>query len=67
MEERYYIQVGNCFVQFLGLWHEAKMRPDYRKASPYLTSESAKLEAKKRGIKNFKVVKRCFEMHDSYK
>lgn len=58
MEERYFIKVGNCFVEFLGLWHEARMRPDYRKATPYLTSERAKIDAKKRGIKEFKVVKK---------
>lgn len=58
MEERYFIKVGNCFVEFIGLRHEIRMRPDYHKASSYLTSESAKLEAKKRGIKDFKVVKK---------
>lgn len=58
MEERYFIKVGNCFVEFLGLWHEAKMRPDYHKATPYLTIKDAKEEALKWGVKDFKVVKK---------
>lgn len=58
MEERYFIQVGNCFVEFLGLWHEAKMRPDYHKATPFLDDISARAEAKKRGVRDFKIVKK---------
>lgn len=58
MEERYFIKVGNCFVEFIGLRHEVRMRPDYHKATPYLTDENAKTEAKARGIRGFKIVKR---------
>lgn len=58
MEERYYIKIGNCFAEFVGIWHELKIRSDYRKASPFLDDLSARTEAKKRGIKDFKIVKR---------
>ena len=43
-EERYFIKVGNCFVKFLGLWHEIKMCPEYHKAEVYWTIESAKAD-----------------------
>lgn len=58
MEERFYIKVGNCYVEFIGLFHEAKMRSDYHKASPYLDDSSARAEAKKRGVRDYKVVKK---------
>ncbi len=58
MEERFYIQVGNCFVAFIGLHQRPTMKADYHKASPFLTMEEAKIEANKRGLKNYKVVKK---------
>lgn len=58
MEKRYFIKVGNCFVEFLGIWHEAKMRSEYKKATPYLTQEDARREAIKRGVRNFKIVEK---------
>ena len=58
MEERWYIKVGNCYVAFLGLFHEPTMKADYRKAEPFLTPEEAKTEANRTGLKDFKVVKK---------
>ncbi len=58
MEERYYIKIGNCYITFLGLSREPTMKGDYHKASPFLTMEEAKIEANKRGLKNYKVVKK---------
>lgn len=58
MEKRFFIKVGNCFVEFLGLFHEAKMRSDYRKATPYFTQEEAKAEAIQRGVREFKIVEK---------
>lgn len=60
MEERWYIKVGNCYVAFLGLFHEPTMKADYRKAEPFYTQEDAKTEADIRGIKDYKVVKKMF-------
>ena len=48
MKERYYIKVGNCYVAFLGLFHEPTMKADYRKADPFLTREEAIAEANRR-------------------
>lgn len=58
MEERYYIKIGNCYITFLGLLQEPTMKADYHKASPFLTMEEAKIEANKRGLKNYKIVKK---------
>lgn len=58
MEERYYVKVGNCYVAFLGLWHEATMKSDYHKATPFILESDAKNEANKRGVKAFKIVKK---------
>ena len=58
MEKIYFIKVGNCFVEFLGLFHEAKMRSDYKKATPYLTQEDAKAEAIQRGVRDYKIVEK---------
>lgn len=60
MEKRYFIQVGNCFVEFLGIFHETKMRADHKKATSFLSYEAAHKEAVlhcwKSGIKDFKIV-----------
>lgn len=61
MEERYYVQVGNCYVAFLGIWHEPTMRSDYHKAEPFMSKEEAKQEALNRGVRGFKIVKKKFE------
>ena len=58
MEERWYIKVGNCYVTFLGLFHEPTMKADYHKADPFLTQEEARSEANRRGLKDYKVVKK---------
>lgn len=58
MEERYIIKVGNCFVDFVGVWKEIKMRSDENKAKVYLTEDEARKDAISRGIKNFKIVKK---------
>lgn len=58
MDERFYIQVGNCYAAFLGSRHEFRMYPDYHKADPFLTAEKARKEAKRRGLSQFKIVKR---------
>lgn len=58
MEKRYFIKVGNCFMEFLGLFHEAKMRSDYKKATSYLTQEDAKAEAIQRGVRDFRIVEK---------
>lgn len=58
MDERFYIQVGNCYAAFLGLRHELRMYPDYHNADPFLTEEKAKKEAKRRGLSQFKIVRR---------
>lgn len=42
MEKRYFIKVGDCFVEFL--WHGVKMRSGYKKATPHLTKENAKVK-----------------------
>ena len=60
MEERYFIKVGNCYVKFLGIWHEPKTTSDYHKAEPFMTEMKANEEAIKRGIKKFKIVKKMF-------
>ena len=56
MEERWYVKVGNCYVAFLGLFHEPTMKADYNKADPFLSME----EAKRRGLKDYKIVKKMF-------
>ena len=58
MEERWYVKVGNCYVAFLGLFHEPTMKADYHKADPFLTQEEARSEANRRGLKDYKVVKK---------
>lgn len=58
MEERYYIKIGNCYITFLGLLQKPTMKADYHKASPFLTMEEAKIEADKRGLKDYKIVKK---------
>ena len=60
MEERWYVKVGNCYVAFLGLFHEPTMKADYHKADPFLSMEEARAEAKRRGLKNYKIVKKMF-------
>lgn len=42
MEERYYVKVGNCYVNFAGIWHVPMMKADYRKATPFLDKGEAK-------------------------
>ena len=58
MEERWFIKVGNCYVEFVGLWHKIKMRSDYKKATPFLTKKEAETEANNRRVRNFKAVKK---------
>lgn len=58
MEERYYVKVGNCYVAFLGLFHEPTMKSDHKRASPFLSYEEAKKEADKRGVRSYKIVKK---------
>lgn len=58
MEERWYIKVGNCYVAFLDLSHEPTMKADYHNANPFLTMEEAKVEAKRRGLKSYKIIKK---------
>lgn len=58
MEERYFIKIGNCYASFLGLRRELKIRPDYCQADCFLSGEEAKKEAIKRGLKDFKIVKK---------
>lgn len=60
MEERYYVKIGNCYVAFLGIWHEPMMKSDYHKATPFITEADAREEAKRRCAKPFKVVKKSF-------
>ena len=57
-EERWFVKVGDCYVAFLGLFHQPTMKSDYHKAEPFLTKDEASTEAKLRGVKNFKVVKK---------
>lgn len=57
MEERYYVMVGNCYVAFLGLFHEPTMKADYHNATPHLTYSEADEEAKHRGLKQYRIVK----------
>ena len=58
MKKRFFVKVGNCYVAFLGLWHEPKMVSDYHKAEPFWTEEEAKTEAVRRGVRDFKVVEK---------
>ena len=58
MEERWYIKVGNCYVAFLGLSHEPTMKADYHNANPFLTMEEARVEAKRRRLKSYKIIKK---------
>lgn len=58
MEERYFIKLGNCYASFLGLRHELRIRLDYQQADCFLSREEAKKEAIKRGLKDFKIVKK---------
>ena len=60
MEERYYVKIGNCYVAFLGIWHEPMMKDDYHKATPFITEAGAREEAKRRCTKPFKIVKKSF-------
>lgn len=60
MEERWYVKVGNCYAAFLGLFHEPTMKADYHKADPFLSMEEARAEAKRRGLKDYKIVKKMF-------
>lgn len=48
MEERHYVKVGNCYVNFAGIWHVPMMKADYRKATPFLDKGEAKREADER-------------------
>lgn len=57
-EEKYYIKVGNCYVAFLGLFHTPTMRADHNKADSFDTREEAKIEADKRGVRNYKIVRK---------
>ena len=45
---------------FLGLFHEPTMKADYHKADPFLEMEEARAEAKRRGLKDYKIVKKMF-------
>lgn len=58
MEERYFIKIGNCYASFLGLRRELKIRPGYCQADCFLSGEEDKKEAIKRGLKDFKIVKK---------
>lgn len=58
MEERWFVKVGNCYVAFLGLFHKPSMKADYHKASSFLTRDEAKIEANRRGLKEYKLVKK---------
>lgn len=60
MEERYYVKIGNCYVAFVGIWHEPMMKGDYHKATPFITEAGAREEAKRRCTKPFKIVKKSF-------
>ena len=61
-DTRYFIKVGNCYVDFIGAFHDVKLRSDYHKAAPYLTEEKATKDAKmycrRHGIKNFQIVQK---------
>lgn len=50
-EERWFVKVGNCYVAFLGLFHQPTMKSDYHKAEPFLSKDEASTEAKLRGVK----------------
>ena len=50
MEERWYVKVGNCYVAFLGLFHEPTMKADYHKADPFYQWKKQKEE----GLKTIK-------------
>lgn len=58
MEERYYIKIGNCYVDFIGVQQDIKMRSDYHKAAPFLTERMAKRKALEKRIASFKIVKK---------
>lgn len=60
MGDRYYIKVGNCYVTFVGIQKTPVMRADHQKASPFLSLNEAKVEACKRDLKNYKIVKKAF-------
>ena len=55
MEERYFVEVGNCYVKFLGIWHEPKTTSDYHKAEPFMTEMKANEEAIKRVLRDSKL------------
>lgn len=55
MEERYFVEVGNCYVKFLGIWHEPKTPSDYHKAEPFMTEMKANEEAIKRVLRDSKL------------
>ena len=58
MDIRYFIKVGNCYVDFIGAFHDIKMRSDYHKAEPYLTEDDARRDAKRYGVRNFQIVQK---------
>ena len=57
--ERFFVKVGNCYVAFIGIWHDPIMRSDYHKATPFLTKDEAKEEVKRKlGRVSYKIVKK---------
>ena len=61
MESRYYVVVGNCYVNFMGIWHEPNMKADYHKATPFLDEDEARAEANTKGLKKYKVIRKMLE------
>lgn len=39
--ERYFIKIGNCYADFLGLYHDLKIRADHNKAHPFTNKGEA--------------------------
>lgn len=40
--ERYFIKIGNCYADFLGAFHDLKIRADHNKAYAFTSYNEAK-------------------------
>lgn len=64
MVERYFVKKANCYVAFLGIFHEPTMKADYHKATPFFSEAEAREEAIERGMETFKVVKKLYKVEE---
>lgn len=41
-DERYFIKIGNCYADFIGAFHDLKIRADHNKAYAFVSKDEAK-------------------------